>query len=480
MYDFVIIGAGIIGTNIARELSKYKLNILLLEKESDVANYQTTANSAIIHSGHDPLPGSLKARLCVEGNLRYESLSKDLSFPLVSIGAFVVAFTKEEIIGLKQLYDRAKENSVPNVSLISKSKLLEFEPNINPSVLLALSLPTTKVTVPWHACIASAEIALLNDLEMRLNSKVTNITHEMTHYEITINQIDKIQTRNIINAAGLFADEIASLIESDMAYAIKPRRGEYFTLDRKYKDLYKHVIYPVPSDLGKGVLITPQIDGHTLIGPSAEDVYDKEDNSCTRAGLEYIKAQAKRISSKIPFKSNIRNFAGLRAKSTYGDFYIKESLEYKGFYHVAGIDSPGLTAAPAIANYVIELIKNNEALIEKKKYIKKRVKPVVFHELSKNQKSELYQKEHEYGNIVCRCEHITKKEIMDAASGVLGAKTVKAIKKRTRAGAGICQGGYCEIEVLKIISEMTGLRLDEIDYYEKNTKILFKDLKVKK
>ncbi|MCR3905740.1 MAG: FAD-dependent oxidoreductase, partial [Tenericutes bacterium] len=378
------------------------------------------------------------------------------------------------------LYNKAKYNAVQNFNLLSREEILKHEPYVNDDVKLGLFLPSTKVTVPWEVCIASVENAIENGVKVRLNSKVTSIRKINSHFEVGINDTEFIQTKNIINACGLFADEIAGLLEKDVKYKINPRKGEYFTLEKSSERMFNHVIYSVPTNSTKGVLITPQVDGHTLIGPTSEDIDDKEDNSVTLRGLKYIIEQSKKLSRYIPFEQNIRNFAGVRAKSTYDDFYIKESLEYKGFYHVAGIDSPGLTAAPAIAEYLLSLIKKNQVLVEKESYNPYRKKNNSFHSLSVEQQTNLYKTNHKYGQIICKCEKVTKKEIIDAISGPLGVDTIKGIKKRTRAGAGICQGGFCEHDILKIIGMIKNKPLQTIDYYEKDTNILYKDLKVKK
>ncbi len=477
LYDFVVIGSGIVGANIVRELAKYSLSILLLEKESDVVNGQTLANSGIIHSGHDPLEGTLKAQLCVEGNALAHKLSKELDFHLLECGGLVLAFSKEEEVTLHELYNNALANHVPHVKLLDRRELLKREPNINKDVLMGLDLPTTTVCSPWEMALASVENAILNGVEVKVDSRVDEIKYIDDHYEITVNGNSKIHTSRIINAAGINSEVIARLVEEDVEFKIKPRRGEYFTLDPKNKGFFNSVLYPLPTSLGKGVLITPQVHGETLVGPTSEDISDGRENLVTSEGLHKIITDAKRISPNIPFGTNIRNFAGVRAKSSYEDFYIKESKTCQGFYHVAGIDSPGLTAAPAIANYLIEMIKKDVVLVPKANYISGRNYQPLFRYLAKEEKIAAIKQNPLHGHIVCKCENITEADIVNAINGVSGADTVKAVKKRTRAGAGICQGGYCERHVLALIAKHKNMKMTEINYYEADTPILLEDIK---
>ncbi len=479
MYDFVIIGSGIVGTTIARELSKYKLNLLVLEKESDVANDQTTANSAIIHSGHDPEEGTLKASLCVRGNYLYEVMEKELDIPLLYTGAFVVAHDQEGEQQLDVLYNRALRNGVPKVSFLSKEQILKQEPNLSYEITKALSLPTTKVTFPWEVAFACMENAMHNGAKLRLNSEVTHIKYENGLYQITINHSEIIETKGIINAAGLYTDQIALMIEENIDFEIKPRKGEYFVLDRRVKGFMDHVIYPLPTKLGKGVLIVPQVHGNILVGPTSTEVSDKSDFGTSSKALSQIVKDAKRLSNNIPFDKNIRTFAGIRASSTYKDFYIQESKTYKKLYHVAGIDSPGLTAAPAIAEYLTNMIIKTYNIEQKTNFDPIRKRQHMFHHQDPKTQEELLKQDKRYGNIVCKCEKITEKDIIDAIHAPLGSDTIKGIKKRARAGAGLCQGGYCEGTVLRIIARETNQPLTKINYYDQNTPILLEETKVK-
>jgi len=478
VHDYVIIGSGIVGAAIARELSKYKVNVLVLEKENDAANGQTIANSAIIHSGHDPKENTLKAKLCVEGNSMYDEMEKELSIPILRIGGFVVARGKEEEILLDELYQRALKNHVINPSILSFDEAVLIEPLLTKDATMILSLPSTKVTYPWVVAFACLENAINNGVSFQKNSEVTGIEKVETLFYLTINFKEKIQTKNIINCAGVFADQIAYMIEKDVKYQIKPRKGEYLVLDRKAKNLYNHVLYSLPTSRGKGVLVVPQVHGNVLIGPTSSNLEDKNLLSNTASGINQIKIDVKRLVDHVPYELNIRTFAGIRASSTYDDFYIKESIEYKGFFHVAGIDSPGLTAAPAIAKYLVEYIIK-EKLDKKENHNPLLLHKKPFHLMTDDEKILSIKNDKTYGNMICKCEKVTEAEIISAIHGTLGNDTIKGIRKRARAGSGLCQGGYCEGLILKIIARETNQPLNKINYYGKNTPILVKESKVK-
>ena len=476
IYDYVVIGSGIIGTMIARELSRYDVSILVLEKENDIANHQTTANSAIIHSGHDPKEGTLKAKLCVLGNALYDNLEKELDIPLLRTGAFVVAHDDDEEKMLDQLYQRGQLNGVKEMLLLSGDEARLQEPLLSNSITKVLSLPTTKVTYPWEVAIAALGNAIKNGATFQRNSEVISISFKHGIYEIILKKNEIVQTKNVINAAGLWSDHVAFMLEKVFDLEIKPRKGEYLVLDRKAKDLFHKVIYPLPTRAGKGVLIVPQVHGNILLGPTSTPVNDPNNAGTTKDGMTYIKEHLKKLSEHIPYDMVIRTFAGIRASSTYDDFYIKESSNYPGFYHVAGIDSPGLTAAPAIALYLINDIIRPQAK-QKENFDPYRVKPIPFHQRSDDDKKKMIEENPKYGHLVCKCEKITEQEIIDAITGPTGNDTIKGIKKRARAGSGLCQGGYCESLVLKIISKTTGKPLNEINYYAKHTPILMKETK---
>jgi glycerol-3-phosphate dehydrogenase len=480
MYDYIIIGGGIIGCSIAYELSKYELKVLLLEELSDCANNQTSANSAIIHSGHDPLPGTLKAKLCVRGNELYDKLEGELSIPLLKTGAFVLAFNDNDIKVLEELYDRAQQNGVKEVSFLDRETAIKLEPNINPNVVKVLSLPTTKITYPWETTFAFLENAIINRTEYKTNKKVTSIKKINDHYSVIVNRYEQFETKGIINCAGVNTDLIAKMIDKKVEFEIKPRKGEYIILDKAAKGFVNHVLYPLPSAIGKGVLLIPQYHGNILIGPTSTPITERDDLSNTRFDMNNIKLNANLLANNIPYDKAIRTFAGIRATSNYSDFYIKESLENKNIYHVAGIDSPGLTSAPGISEYLINLIKETNTLTPKIDFNPIRKKRVLFKDLNVEEQERLIKIDPRYGNVICKCEKITEREVMDAINGVVGINTIKGIKKRLRCGAGLCQGGYCENVVLKIIARETHVRYDEVNYYNPHTEILVSETKVKK
>lgn len=478
MYDFIIIGAGVTGANIARELSKYELEVLLLEKENDVANHATIANSAIIHSGHDPKENSLKARLCVRGNKLYDQLEKDLNIPLLRNGALVVAYSAEELEILYTLYERAQKNGV-EVKFLTAEEAYNLEPNLNDDLMKALSLPTTKVTYPWEVAIACIENAVENGVTLKKNQAVKSIKKEDNNF-IVKTETDTFKARYVINAAGVFSENIAHMVENNVEYKMTPRRGEYFVLDRRVKGFVNHTIYPIPSSKGKGVLLTPQVHGNILVGPNSEFQDEKDNVSSTKDGLTYVKIESSRLVKNIPFNRVIRTFTGVRATINQKDFYIQESKEVPNFIHAAGIDSPGLTASPAIAEYIVnEIIKPKETLNPKSDYNPNRVYIKLFSEMNDEEKKRAYHEDHRYGRLVCKCEKITEGDIVKAIHRSVGADSIKGIKKRARAGSGLCQGGYCEHQVMKIIARELDMPLEEVDYYQKGTPLLYKETKVK-
>jgi glycerol-3-phosphate dehydrogenase len=477
MYDYIIIGSGVIGSLIARELSRYEASILVLEKENDLATHQTMANSAIIHSGHDPKPESLKAKLCVEGNRMYHDLKKELDVPLLYTGAFVVAHDDKEENMLQELYVQAKQNGVPDVAIIDQDQARIMEPKLASSVTKVLSLPTTMVTFSWEVALAAMENALKNGATYQKNAEVTHIQKVDQGFEITVNHDIVLQAKHVINAAGVMSDLIANMIEPDFEVKITPRRGEYFVIDKKAEGLFKRVIYPLPTEKGKGVLIVPQVHGNLLLGPTSELVGERENVMTTREGLAYIKEHLSYLSDQIPYHQIIRTFAGVRATSTYGDFYIKESKNFPGLYHLAGIDSPGLTAAPAIAKYLVEHVMHDLPKM-KTNFNPIRRRPLSFRESSDKMRLSLIEKNPKYGKIVCRCEHVSEQEIIDAIHHPVGSDTIKGIKKRTRAGSGLCQGGYCESTVLGLIAQEKGIPLHKVMYDAKDSPILVKETKI--
>jgi glycerol-3-phosphate dehydrogenase len=461
MYDVTIIGAGIIGNFIARELSKYDLKVLLLDKENDVANGTTKANSAIVHAGYDAEPNSLKARFNVEGNKMMEQICKELDVPFKRIGSLVVAFNDEEMETVKGIHEKGLKNGVPNIRIVLKDELLEMEPNINPEAVGALYAPTGGIVGPWELAIALAENAVENGVELRLNTEVQNIEKQDNGYIIYTND-GEIDSKYVVNSAGVYADRIHNMV-AEPTFTLTPRRGQYYLLDKSAGTLVNRVIFQSPSKISKGVVVLPTVHGNLLVGPDAEDIDDRDNKYTSDDRLDFVKDRAKKTSDKIPFNMVITSFAGLRASPSTGDFIVEEVEGAKGFIDVAGIESPGLSASPAIGDFVANLLKEIDGnFIENEDFNPIRREMIHFMELSQEEKSRLIKEDPRYGRIICRCENITEGEIVDAIHRKVGGTSVDGIKRRTRAGMGRCQGGFCQPRVIEILARELGKGLTEI------------------
>lgn len=472
MYDVLIIGAGITGATIARELSKYSAKTLIVERETDVCMGASMANSAIVHSGHDPKPGSNKAKFNVLGNKMYKQMSDELDIPLLECGALVVATSEEEMATIKELYERSKVNGVESASLISKEEAKKREPNLSSNILGALDLPTTGVTFPFEGVIANVENAMDNGVELEVNQEVVSIDKKDGYYVVKT-KTDMFETRQIVNCAGIFADDIYRMVSDNIDFEINARKGSYLLLDKDTKGYVNSVIYPTPSSKGKGVIVTPQTHGNTLLGPSSDFVDKSEQHTTTREGIDYVRTNLAVRMDNVPLHKVIRSFAGSRATSTTNDFVIEEAKDSEGFINVAGIESPGLTAAPAIAKYVVEEIIQPKSNFEKNEEfnpIRRKVNRVV--DMSPKERKEIVARDSRYANIICRCEQISEGEIIESIHRNCGGRTVSGIKMRVRPGAGRCQGGFCQSEVLRILSEELEIDKTEVLYNTKNSNIL--------
>ncbi|MBC8589813.1 NAD(P)/FAD-dependent oxidoreductase [Wansuia hejianensis] len=476
MYDVTIIGAGIVGTFIARELSKYQLNILLLDKENDVANGTTKANSAICHAGYDAEPNTLKARFNVEGNKMMEDICRELDVPFKRIGSLVVAFSQEEMVTIEELYQRGIANNVPNLKILNKKELVEKEPNISPNAVGALYAPTAGIMGPFELAFALAENAVDNGVELLLNNEVKKIDKLEEGYRIYTNN-KEIDTKYVVNCAGVYADEIHNMV-AEPQFKIVPRRGQYFLLDRIAGSTVNSVIFQCPVKNSKGVVVLPTVHGNLLVGPDAQDLDDKEDRDTTDDRLEYVRKSAYKTSEKIPFNTVITSFAGLRASPDTKDFIIGEIKGTKGFIDVAGIESPGLSASPAIGKYVAQLLKNIDGSFKENPEFKStRKRAIHFMELSNEEKNEIIKKDPRYGRIICRCENITEGEIVDAIHRNVGGTTVDGIKRRVRPGMGRCQGGFCQPRVIEILARELGKDFTEIPKDGLNSNIAIRETK---
>ncbi|PXV89035.1 glycerol-3-phosphate dehydrogenase [Lachnotalea glycerini] len=475
MYDILIVGAGIVGCFLAHDLSKKELKVAVFDREADVANKATMANSAIIHSGHDPLDNTLKAKLNVRGNEMYESICKDLGVSFKRTSAFVAATSMEEEDTLDMLYQQTKNRNIP-VMYLTKEEAIKKEPNLSDHVTKVIELPTTGIVYPWEVAIALAEEASENNVDFYLNEQVEKIKKTQKGFEV-ITSKGNYEAKIIINAAGVCSDKIYGKVSSKVDFEITPRKGEYFVLDKLKKPLVSRVIYPVPSSAGKGVLVVPTTHGNVLLGPNSEMVDSGELNNNTKDSLDYVKKEIHKTVKNIPMDKVIHSFAGVRPTSTRHDFIIEEAKDVTDFINVAGIESPGLASAPAISEYVINEILSKKIRMNEKNMYTKRRPNIKLKEMTEEEKNELVKKNPAFGKIVCRCEQITEGEIIDAIRRPLGATTVKGIKKRVRPGMGRCQGGFCEPLVVDILARERKISPLEVRLDGDNSVMLMEETK---
>lgn len=464
MFDIIIIGAGVVGSMIARTLSKYKLNILVLEKENDVGNGSSCANSAIIHSGYDPEPGSLKARLNVRGNFLFDQVAKELDVEFMRIGSITLANTPEEVKTLESLVKRAKLNGV-DVKVLDHDELKIIEPSITDKVIKGLLAPTCGIINPFELVVAAMENAMDNGVKLNLCEEVVSINKKNGSFVVNTNK-GSYETKYVINCAGVYSDKVNEMVNKK-TFTINPRRGEYFVLDHFDNNYVKHVLFNVPSSKGKGVLVSPTTHYNYLVGPSSEYIDDKEDLSTDKETLDNVKLNAYSLVDNLRLDKQIRIFSGIRAVSDTGDFVIEEVIPY--FINVAGIQSPGLASSPAIAEMVEEMIKDKEL---KEDYNPFRRPLPRMNKKTFEEKAKMCIENPLYGNIICRCEKISEGEIVDAIKRNCGATTIKGVKKRVRPGFGKCQGGFCEASVIKILSRELGVNVLDIVYGKENAYIL--------
>lgn len=459
--DVVIVGGGIIGVAIARELSKYCLDVILLEKETDIAIGTTKANSGIVHAGFDAHEGTMKAQMNVLGNKLYHDLNDELDLGIKFIGSLVVATSEEEMETVQELFQRGKSNGVPDLKIIGKDELLKREPNLSETVLGALWAPTAGVIIPFEAAAAFAENAVRNGVEIIRECEVQDIVVESKEIKVINTSMGTISTKYVINAAGLFADEISAMAD-DNSFTISPRKGEYILFDKKQK-FVNSVIFPAPTKLSKGILVSPTAHGNIFVGPNAQDISDKNDLDITPCGMDEILKGAEKLVPNLPVRSAITSFAGLRAVSSTGDFVLGASKVTKGLIQAGGIQSPGLTSAPAIAEYIAEELKAaGLKLVLKADFLPKNPPHINMRQLSFAEKEAAIVNNPLYGRVICRCESITEGEIIDAIQRPCGALTVDAVKRRTRAGMGRCQGGFCGPRVTTIIARELNISITEV------------------
>ena len=471
-YDVAVIGAGVVGSLITRELSKYNIRIALLERCNDCAMGATKANSAIVHAGFDAKPGTLKAKLNVRGVELMKKFCKELNVPLKNNGALVVAFSEEEIPHLEELLKRGEQNGVPELRIVKRDELKQLEPNIGDTAVGALVAPTSSIVCPYELTIAGVENAVTNGAEFIRNCEVTGIKSENEEFVLSTTA-GEITAKYVINAAGVHSGKIAKLI-GDNSVEIIVRHGDYYLLDKSQGTLASHTVFQCPTKMGKGVLVSPTVDGNLIVGPSASDIDDGDDVATTAEGLDKIYNAATKSVPAVSLRNAITSFSGNRAHPTTDDFIIGSSDVNKNFINVAGIESPGLSSAPAIAEMVEGIMTELTGGMEKKENFDPiRPEPVRFRHMSTEERAKLIEKNKAYGRIVCRCETITEGEILDAIHAPAGARDVDGVKRRTRAGMGRCQGGFCGSKVVEILARELGVPMNEITKFGGESKIMY-------
>lgn len=461
MYDVIIIGAGVAGSASARELSRYKINACVLEKEEDVCCGTSKANSAIVHAGYDAAEGSLMAKLNVEGNEMMPKLAKELDFQFKQCGSLVVCLDERELPGLQALYERGLKNGVRALEVITdKGRIHDMEPNLTDEVAGVLYAPTAGIVCPFNLNIALAENACINGIDFKFNTEVRRICRIEGGWALETSQ-GLYEARYVVNAAGLYADVFHNMV-SETKIHITPRRGDYCLLDKNAGSHVSHTIFALPGKYGKGVLVSPTVHGNLIVGPTAVDITDKEATATTREGMDELIEKGGTNVKDLPMRQVITSFAGLRAHEDGHEFIIKELEDAPGFVDCAGIESPGLTSCPAIGKMVAEILAKKMGLELNPGFHGTRKGILNPNELAKKERMKLIKEKPAYGNIVCRCELVTEGEILDAIHRPLGARSLDGIKRRTRAGMGRCQSGFCSPRSMDILRRELGLPMGEI------------------
>lgn len=474
MFDIAIIGAGVIGASIFRELTKYDVKVIILEKERDVAMGTSKANSAIVHAGYDPKQGTLMAKYNVAGSELFEELCQELEVPYKRNGSLIIGFDEEDLNTLQKLHENGIQNKVKGLRLLTAKEVLEMEPALSSDITGALYAPTGAIVGPFEYTLALVENGVVNGGTFRTLSTVTAIEKIGKGFSLTIGkeeQQEVIKARYVINAAGLYADQVHNMV-CEPSYEITPRRGQYFVLDKNQGNLVKSTVFQCPSEKGKGILVTPTVHGNLLVGPDSEDLEDREDVGVTRYALDEIRRIASRTTNQINYRESIRNFSGLRALSDRDDFIVEEDKNVKGFIDVAGMKSPGLSSAPAIALDVVKLLEESGLVLSKKEYFNPYRHQIHFMALSSEEKNQLIHKDSRYGRMICRCEQITEGEILESIHRPVGAATLEGVKRRCRPGMGRCQGGFCGPLVHGILARELGISMEEVELDQDGSYIL--------
>ncbi len=465
MYDVLIIGGGVTGAAIARELSRYDLKTALFEKGEDVCSGTSKANSGIAHAGFDAVPGSLKAKMNIRGSQMMEELSRKLDFPYKRNGSLVLCFDEKDRPRLEKLLQQGKENGVEGLEILEKKELLALEPALSEEVVCALHAPTGGIVCPFKLTIALAENAAVNGVEFHLNEGVKRVQPGTVEGYTVETGKGTYETRIVVNAAGLYGDEIHNQVSGEKLH-ITPRKGEYCLMDKKIGQLVSHTIFQMPTAIGKGVLVTPTVHGNLMVGPTATDISDKEGVDTTAEGLDEVLKKAALSVKSLPRGVTITSFAGLRAHEDHDDFILGEVKDAPGFFDAVGIESPGLTSAPAIGEWmaekIVEKLRKTQKVEEKKAFQETRKDIPNIASMDQAEAAALIAENPAYGTIICRCEKVTEGEIIDAIRRPLGARSLDGIKRRTRAGMGRCQAGFCSTKVMDILARELGIPLEEV------------------
>ncbi len=485
MYDVIIIGAGVSGAAAARFLSAYNAKICVIERAEDVCCGTSKANSAIVHAGYDAKPGSLMAKYNLEGSLMMEQFAKDLDIPYKRCGSLVVRTESDPREGLVELLERGKANGVQGLEIIGRERLKEMEPNISDDAVEALWAPTGAIICPFELNIAMAENAAENGAEFMFDTEVTGLEPlkatrccadgSCGGWLVHTDKGD-LEALTVVNAAGVYADKFHNMVSGKKIH-ITPRRGDYFLLDREVGDHVTHTIFQLPDAMGKGVLVSQTVHGNVIVGPTAVNIDDKEGVNTTAEGLDMIRAKAGKCVKDIPLNQTITSFAGLRAHEDGADFILGQPDDAPGFYDMAGIASPGLSSAPALGRAIAKMIAERLKLEAKADFKATRKGILKPSELSFEERTELIKKDHAYGQIICRCETVTEGEIVDAIRRPLGAKSLDGVKRRTRAGMGRCQAGFCSPKVMEILARELGIPMSGITKSGGDSRLILEDIK---
>ena len=472
MTDVIVIGAGVVGCAVARELARFELRVVVLEKSCDVAEGATKSNSAIVHAGFDAKPGSHKARFNVAGNALFEPLCRELGVPFQRNASLVVAFCQDEIRTLEELKARGETNGVPGLRLAGRDEVRALEPNIGREVCAALVAPTGGICCPYELTFRLAESAAANGVAFEFNCGARAVSRgEGGVWRVETDDGRMLETRAVVNAAGLYADGLNNQVSAEKL-TITPRRGEYLMIDKAYAGTFRATVFQVPTPLGKGVLVSPTVDGTLIVGPTAENIADKDDTRTTAEGLEKIRQAALRTWNGLPLSGVIATFAGLRARGDRDDFVLGEPPDAPGFFNAAAIESPGLTAAPALGVWLAERIAGKLGAAKRPDFVSGSSHWPQFRSLNAEERAAAVARDPAYGRIVCRCETVTEAEVRAAIRCRIGARTLDGVKRRTRAGMGRCQGGFCTPRIIAILCEELGLTPEQVTKFGGESRLI--------